>query len=250
MARLDRLVWAAGISFTAFGLRVGVRVSSPELLEPVLAKIPTRWNLQRSRVVERLYSYVAGSAQQRSNVRPLHLMYCNTQRLVRTENPRELLEVFESDLSSYFAQAARRRLFVHAGVVGWQGQAIVVPGCSFSGKTTIVKEFLKAGADYFSDEFAVLDERGYVHPFPRALSVREENQSPGQERIRAEELGASVGAGPLPIGFVLWTQYRPGASWRPRILSPGKGLLALLANTLVARNEPGRALGTLEAAIR
>ncbi len=251
MARLDRLVWAAGTSFTAFGLRVGVRVSSPELLETVLAQIPTDWRLARSPVVERLYSYIAGSAKFRANVRPFHFLYGNTQRLVRADDPGTLLEVFEADLSFYLAQATRQYLFVHAGVVGWKGHAIVVPGRSFSGKTTIVKEFLKAGAEYFSDEFAVLDGRGYVHPFPRQLSIREDRGGKAtQTRVRADELGAKVGKSALPIGFLLCTQYRSGASWRPQRLSPARGVLALLANTLVARNDPTRALGTLEAAIR
>ena len=251
MEKLDRLVWAAGISFISFGLRVGVRVSSAELLEPVLAHAPTGWKSARSPVVERLYSYIAGSTRLGANVRPLHLLYANTERLVRTGNPGELLEVFEADLASYVAQAARHWLFVHAGVVGWKGQAIVIPGRSFSGKTTIVKEFLRAGADYFSDEFAILDARGYVHPFPRPLSVREDRgQKPSQKRIGAKELGAKIGRGPLPIGLLLWTQYKPGAAWRPKILSPARGVLALLDNTLAARNEPRRTLVTLEAAIR
>jgi hypothetical protein len=226
-------------------------VSSPELLEPVLASIPTKWKLARSLVVDRLYSYIAGSARVRPNVRPLQVLYTNTHRLVRSENPDELLEVFESDLSSYFAHAARHCLFIHAGVVGWKGQAIVIPGQSFSGKTTIVQEFLRAGADYFSDEFAVLDGQGCVLPFPRLLSVREgRSKRHGQERIRAEELGARVGVTPLPMGLLLCTRYRPGASWRPRTLSPARGVLALLANTLAARNQPRFALITLEAAIR
>jgi hypothetical protein len=30
-----------------------------------------------------------------------------------------------------------------------------------------VAELVRAGATYYSDEFAVLDSRGRVHPFPR-----------------------------------------------------------------------------------
>jgi hypothetical protein len=250
MQKLDRLVWAAGTSFTAFGLSVGVRVSSAELLDPVLARIPTGWKLARSPVVDRLYSYVAGDAEIRPNVRPLHLLYGNIQRLARTEDPSQLLAVFESNLSSYFAQTPTPWLFVHAGVVTWKGQAIVIPGRSMSGKTTLVREFLKAGANYFSDEFAVLDGRGHVLPFPRDISVRENNHHDHSLRVRAKELGAKVGIGPLPIGLVLWTHYKAGCSWRPKLLSPARGVLALLDNTLTARQNPRRALRTLEASIR
>src|SRR4051795_2847365 len=31
-----------------------------------------------------------------------------------------------------------RRVFIHAGVVGWNGGAILIPGASFSGKTRLV----------------------------------------------------------------------------------------------------------------
>src|ERR1700694_728848 len=122
---------------------------------------------------------------------------------------------------------------------------------SLSGKTTLVKEFLHAGADYFSDEFAVLDASGRVHPFARPLSMRtDQSQSQGRMRITAGELGAEAGSEPLPVALVVLTQYKPGAHWRPRVLSSGKGILGLLANAIAARTQPERALATLERMIR
>jgi len=75
-------------------------------------------------------------------------------------------------MSTHIAETAHDRFFVHAGVVGWNGRAIVIPGQSKIGKTTLVEEFLRIGATYYSDEFAVFDRRGYVHPFARPLRVR------------------------------------------------------------------------------
>jgi len=246
MDRLDRLGWAAGISFATFGVRIGVRVSSPDLLDQVLAHSPAGWTLASSDV-ERLYSLVAPSPI-RTHVRKFCLLYGNDQRLARTENIEELLEVFESDLNSYVARTARRWLFVHAGVVGWKGRAIVIPGATLSGKSTLVKEFLRIGAAYYSDEFAVLDGRGRVHPFPKSLSIRNADGTT-QTRVTAEGLGGKTGSRPLPIGLVLLTRHKPGARWRPRVWSQGNGILGLLANTLVARHRPARALATLEKAI-
>ena len=247
MKKLDRLVWAAGISFTSFGVRIGVRTSTAELQEQILALLPAGWRLASSPVVERLYSVIGGGTPSRSYGRRFHLLYANVQRLARTENPDQLLEVLQSDLDTYIAQATRRWFFVHAGVVGWKRRAIVVPGRSLSGKTTLVKEFLHAGADYFSDEFAVLDASGRVHPFARPLSVRTgQSQSQGRMRITAGELGGEAGSEPLPVALVVLTQYKPGAHWRPRVLSSGKGILGLLANAIAARTQPERALATLE----
>jgi hypothetical protein len=178
-------------------------------------------------------------------MRGAHLLYANDQRLARTEDLGQLVETFESDLSSYIAQAAQHWFFVHAGVVGWKGQAIIIPGHSYSGKTVLVKEFLQAGAKYYSDEFAVVDGQGWVHPFPRLLSVRTENGQT-RTRIRAEDLGSETGTGPLPVGLLLWTRYKADAHWRPRILSSGRGVLALLANALTARIQPERAFAAFE----
>jgi len=83
-----------------------------------------------------------------------------------------VFEAFETDLQLYVAEMAPRRLFVHAGVVGWRGQAIIIPGRTFTGKTTLVAALVKAGATYYSDEYAVLDVRGRVHPYARPLGIR------------------------------------------------------------------------------
>src|SRR5205085_10412678 len=113
---------------------------------------------------------------------------------------------------SFVAERAPDHLFVHAGVVAWKGRAIVMPGASFAGKTTLVQAWLEAGATYYSDEFAVLDRAGRVHPFARPLAVREGPTAwPG--RVPAAALGAGIGTTPLPIGLVLVTAYRAGARW-------------------------------------
>ena len=77
------------------------------------------------------------------------------------------------DIDNAVAQRSRQMLFVHAGVVGWRGLAIVIPGRSHTGKSTLVAELVRRGAVYYSDEFAVLDDTGRVHPYRRTLVLRE-----------------------------------------------------------------------------
>ena len=83
--------------------------------------------------------------------------------------PWSLLTAFNKHAELLTAYRAQDCLFVHAGVVGWQGKAILIPGRSFSGKTTLVKALIEAGATYYSDEFAILDRQGLVHPYPLPL---------------------------------------------------------------------------------
>ena len=244
MEKLNRLVWAAGISFSAFGVRIGVRVSTENLLGPLVSRFPLGWKPGNSRTVERLYSVIGGSVGPRPSVRRFSFLYGDTQQLARTVNPEDLFEALEADMDFYLAQAARQGLFVHAGVVAWKGRAIVIPGRSQSGKTTLVKAFLQAGASFYSDEYAVFDGRGRVYPYPRRLSVRADG-SDQTSRLSAESLGFEIGAEPLPVGLVTLTRYKAGAPWKPNALSPGRGTLGLLANAFAARNRPEQALATL-----
>jgi len=46
--------------------------------------------------------------------------------------------------------------------------------------------------------------------------------------------------------LVVISRYQPGAQWRPESLSPGQGMLELLANTASARREPQRTLDTFK----
>ncbi|HWN91729.1 MAG TPA: hypothetical protein VNQ15_09965, partial [Verrucomicrobiae bacterium] len=127
--------------------------------------------------------------------------------------------------------------------------AIVIPGCSFSGKSLLVKALVKAGASYYSDEFAVLDERGRVHPYPIPLAIRPDRDGAPPMKYRAEELGGVTGVCPLPLGLVLITRYVSGTRFRPRPLSAGRAVLELLAHTLPARRRPGRVLDALTQAV-
>jgi len=139
---------------------------------------------------------------------------------------------------------APERVFVHAGVVGYRGVAILLPGRSFSGKTTLVAELVRAGAEYYSDEYAVLDSAGFVHPYARKLSVRRVG-SPGVTKCSVDTLGGRAGNAPLPVGLVVVSQFRPEGEWHPCRLSPGRGAQALLANTVAARRIPETVLATL-----
>jgi hypothetical protein len=155
-----------------------------------------------------------------------------------------VFEALETDLRLHIAEQARRRLFVHAGVVGWRGRAIVIPGRSFTGKSSLVAALVQAGANYYSDEYAVFDARGCVHPYLVPLSIRREN-SEQPEKVPVETLGGLPGVKALPVGLVAVAKYQQGTRWQPRLLSPGQAVLALLANTVAARRRPEVALNWL-----
>ena len=242
MAKIDRLGWTAGFSFTSYGVRVGVRANDASILPSLRPYLPPGWKPARWRVVERLYSLRVGG-QKSARVRNFSLLYSDIVRIARSHDLSEVLGEFEKEAQLFVAGSARRRLFIQAGVVGWRGRAIIIPGKSLSGKSTLVAELVRAGADYYSDEFAVIDERGLVHPFVKYPVIV-------QPDGRLIEKPPPKRAKPLPVGMVVVSEYRRGARWRPRSLSPGQAALTLLGNLVEVRQRPEKALPLLRVLVK
>jgi hypothetical protein len=158
------------------------------------------------------------------------------------------LGLLDAQIRAFVALHAPEYIFVHAGVVARDGRALVIPGTSFSGKTTLVAALVRAGATYLSDEYAVLDAGGRVHPFARRLSIRGADGVPTRDQP-VEELGGVAGRASLPVGSVLVTRYSRGADWQPRRLSAGAGALALLSNTIPAQQRPQASLRAVSRAL-
>lgn len=244
MKKVDRLGWVVGFSLKSYGVRIGIRSNDRAALERVCEYLPREWECASLPIVDRVYSILVGAGP-RANLRRFNLLYADHIRLARSLNLDSVFDTFESDLRIFVAEFAKHRVFVHAGVVGWKGRAIVIPGRSYSGKSTLVAELVRAGATYYSDEYAVFDSRGRVHPFSKPIELRDEGEYK-QSKIEVTDLGGHPGTKPLTVGLVLMTQFKDGARWRPRKLTAGKGVLELLFNTVSARRNPERALATLQ----
>lgn len=233
MINLEQLAWTDYSAFSLFGARIGIRSNNVEALAALARGFPPHWKTYGGHSIDWQYSLWLAPPT-RSGRRPFHTLYSNGEQLARARDLDVLVNAFERDVQLAVAQKARRRVFVHAGVVGWNGRAIVIPARSYSGKSTLVRELVRAGAVYYSDEYAVLDERGNVHPFARQLALRDASQA--NQKMSFEELGGTVGKRPIPVATILVTRYREHARWRPKRLSPGLGALELLANTVTARS--------------
>lgn len=143
-----------------------------------------------------------------------------------------LFKYFRSMLRVTVAENAVDRVFIHAGVIGWKGKAVLFPGQSFRGKTTLVKGLIERGAEYFSDEYGVIDKEGSVHPFPRDLSLRSVVHEHDVVDVPALDLGATIRRDPARIGSVILTEFKKDGEWKPELLTVGQGILETIPHTI------------------
>lgn len=234
MEKLDRLGWAAGIAFSAYGLRIGIRVNQESFPAELIERLPFGSKILTSHecCVDRIYSVSIVTSDSNAKVRRFHLVFSDGLRIARTLDFNEAAEALESDMERFVAEFSKSDVFIHAGVVAWKNRAILIPGKSHSGKSTLVTALVQAGATYYSDEFAIVNSAGRIRPYERRLSIRQDGRSP--VRIHPE-LDRRLKARALRVGAVILTRFKKGARWRPKRLSRAQGLLKLISNTVQAR---------------
>jgi len=227
MSRLD----ASRIGFEAFGVRVAVAVPD-DVADRLAAALPPARRECDPAAAEIGFELVAA---------PGGIAVIRDREPFTDGVPLDTaLEVLEREVRTEVALRAPGFIFVHAGVVAHEGRGLVLPGASFAGKTTLVAALVRAGATYYSDEYAVLDGDGRVHPYARRLAMRGEN---GVAQLHdASELGGADGDRPVPVAAVVLATYREGSTWEPAPMSHGEAVLALLQNTVAARTRPQESL--------
>jgi hypothetical protein len=220
------------LSVTAYGRTIAIEREDAEFELPFL---PFEWSPSAPDTTEdRRYAVVrAGAASWEVAI--------DDGAPITLTTPEAVSEHIEGDLHHWLATYTRGYLFVHAGCVGWRDRAIVIPGRSFAGKTTLTQALLEAGATYYSDDYAVIDPSGAIHPFPRLLRVRPERPGPSA-RVDPSASNWPIGRTPIRAGIVAALTYDADAGWEVETQSSGMGALSLLDNTVAARERPQDAL--------
>lgn len=233
---------AGEISFSAYGVKIRITADDPLLLSKIRKNVPL---LIPSCVKFQKHTTADFHFYLRSP-NGLYEFYNNDELVVSGGiDEKSFLNFFLSCLRLTVAEFADSRVFIHAGVVSWKGMAIVLPANSFCGKTTLVSELIKNGAIYYSDEYAVLDENGFIHPYPKMLSVRGIVDEHLQKEIPVEEFGGVIGTKEIPAGLVLFTKFEKNAIWNPEELTTSQGVMEILAHTIPIRHNPKFSLEVL-----
>ncbi|MFL5906594.1 MAG: hypothetical protein ACJ75Z_03230 [Solirubrobacterales bacterium] len=225
-----------GLTFQAFGVGASVVVEDSNHLELVRGLLPPGSEIRAPEGQETTFELNRDGAS-------AYVLVRDASTVTQGVTLEIALDRLEHDLRALVAAEAPAHVFVHAGAVGHKGAAILMPGSTHAGKTSLVAALVRAGAEYYSDEYAPIDHSGRVHPFAKPLSIRDERFMQVDHEV--ETLGGVTGREPLPIGLIVMTTYESGAEWRPRRLSSGEAVLAVLAHTVPAQSRPTQALRTI-----
>lgn len=137
-------------------------------------------------------------------------------------------------------------LVFHAGVAEKGGRAVVIPGMSGLGKSTLAAGLALTGWRYFSDEFALidLDTRESI-PFPRPISLKNESidvirqfapEAGVTEALTDTHKGSVAYVPPMqdwidrmaeraPIGAFVFPNYKPDSAPLAEVLAPPEAFM-------------------------
>ncbi len=227
------------LAFSAFGVRIGVWFSYAALADDVIRLLPPGACDTDPIELDRQYR-VEWLAVDKSPIdRAGYHLFANDAFEGWFPRGQTVAEALESAIQHHIAEFAWPHVFIHAGVVGWRGRAIMLPGKSHSGKSTLVAALVEAGATYYSDEYAVLDREGRVHPYPRPLSLREGPLGPtGRIDLSHRAPQGEDTHWAIPVGLVALLRYEAEGAWRTERLSPGEGVLAMCEHTVAIQRRP------------
>jgi hypothetical protein len=228
------------LAFASFGVRIGVGADEPEPLARISALRPPYSVPIDLGDAEHHLSIVHHDSEGYDvhyDAREGNWIPISEQRsFLATRIDLELaIATIESYMHGITALNAPSHLFIQGGVVAVRGRALVLPALGLTGRTTLVAALVRAGADYYSDEYAVVGADGLIHPYETLMIpwVSEPRKPP-----------------PVPVGAVVVTKYRPGALWDPKVLSQGEIVVQLLSHAVPGRYEGERSMDAIKRALQ
>ncbi|HWB16842.1 MAG TPA: nucleotidyltransferase family protein [Vicinamibacterales bacterium] len=232
-------------TFDAYGRRIQIDldegVDAAVLFDRLADRLPPFKRLRARDEPDRLYRVLPlGSAGGADT--PCRLLV-NTAPLGTARTIDEAADCLVTDLQTFLAVSAPDRIFIHAGVVAVREHAVLLPGVSGAGKSTLVDALVAAGAHYLSDEFAVVDPDGRIHPYARPIRLRTAGGPDRRIRLRDRHLWRSSPV--LPAGPLLFTNFDATSEFNPAPIAPGTALLRLLSHCPSAQARPAETLAAL-----
>lgn len=235
--KLAKINWKGFYAFESYGVEIGIRSNDMEVLGRLKNRLPFLLPTGLREIEFNSATHIF-SINWSNNKRKKHYFYKNSEEIGQLPFKEEKLDMLESQIRMTVAEFAKDHVFLHAGAVKYKDKAIIIPARSFSGKTTLVAELAKRGLEYYSDEYAVIDKDGFLHPFPKQLSMRGIINDYEQLDLDVEEFGGKKGEKPINIGLILVSKFKKRARFQPQLISSGEGIIESIANSVSIRQNP------------
>jgi len=228
-------------SFESYGVPVSILASNDDLLQMTIdiARKSLLGNLRT--VVEPEAAHIIRVGREDGSI----TLDFDGEDCGKADSDYAFANYFDTRIRLLIAEFAVDRVFIHAGVVSWRGRAILLPGESHAGKSTLVTELIKRGADYMSDEYAVVDAEASVHAYPRPISMRSTSLPTTTWKVPLDGLNTNVPERAVEPGLILFTRYQSDGVWAPKMLTTGKGVLQLVPHTVSIRVHPNFTMSVL-----
>lgn len=238
--KFEATVWQDEFGLECYGTKINIRTDHQFLRSKLQKYLPLMKEKCSFDKPSEIVSIITNDAGKNG-------LYLSDELAMRFDSSEETSFEYAADkiVSLMAVISLPSKIYLHAGAVVWDGVGILIPGTSFAGKTTLVKEFIKAGADYYSDDCIILDDQNNMLPFPRALSIRTEN---GRIFKEASSFGAKNGNRRVSVNLILFSEYRANAVWQGQPVSSGESVLKLMDNFYFrpsVGNAPSEVLKTL-----
>ncbi|MBL8906010.1 MAG: hypothetical protein JNM20_04965 [Rhizobiales bacterium] len=210
------------LRLSAFGAVMEIACNSPEVLDACSSALPSYWKGVEGTPPDMRFAIEKLTGIPDEDARFLFLE--NGARLTAGITGAQASRLLASRMDYHMGAYARHCAFIHAGLVLHEGRAILLPGLSRAGKSTLTAALVRAGAKYVSDDVAVIGGDGRVHLLTHRMTLRQDMA--GTLSPPAGEHQAALREGSAPVGAILVLTYQESAgplAWYP--LSAGETVL-------------------------
>jgi hypothetical protein len=189
-------------------------------------------------------------------------VYAGQQVVGQTATTNGVISLLLWDLNRRAVASSSRFLPVHAAAVSFAGKAVLVPGPSGTGKTTLAAGLVKSGCTYLTDEVVAIERStGEVVPYMKPLAIKEGSRAAlsavGIEcvsrldeesepwYVEPDQQAAVAVARRCPPGFIVLLRYSEGAPTTVASLPRSAALVALAQSSFQTLHPGSRGLELL-----
>ncbi len=228
MKKVDRLGWTAGVAFSAYHIKIGIRSNDAGVIKRLESRlIPAWWKRLDPPVVDYLVSLKIGKPSKRKGVRHKHLFYWGSGLVKSDLDQQVVMEELERHVQEFIGLMARNKLFIEASAGTWGDRGFILLGTDVEYRESIFNELIARGATAYSHSYAVLDGKGKIYPYPLPMPGR---SLPSQVKISRKKS--------VPVKLVAILQPSTGIAGNGNMLSPAQTALEVIGKAITIRSKP------------